>query len=158
MATITITAQPLSEIVAGGEEPTTKSVTATYDGEETLLYQWYKCADAEGTDPEIIELGVTNELTFGTMTPGYTTWYYCRLSALDVASPVLTNIVYVTQNGLLPAEPEYLTGAFVLDYIGQCSADTQVRFEEELARTGITFADSTAKLRTEQIELFARVI
>lgn len=158
MATILITEQPVSQVVPGGAEPADMTVVATYDGAETLLYQWYECDDELGTNPEAISGAVADTTTFGMMTPGGTTYYYCELSATDVAEDVLTDIVSVYQLGLLPEKPAYLTGEYVLDYIGQCSLEVQDRFTEALALSGIEIPDTTDVLRTAQVELFMSVI
>ena len=161
MATIVIDTHPVSEVVPGGDTPTPMTVAATYNGIETLLFQWYECDDLLGTNPEAVELGTTATLTFGTMTPGGETYYYCSLSATDVAAPVLSEIAYIRQNGLLPVDPGTITTHYIHEYIGQCSTAVQERFVAEQARVGITIPgtlDAERGAYTVEIELFMNVI
>lgn len=157
-AAIVISDQPASQVVAGGEDPEDMTVVATYDGIETLEYQWYKCDNLLKANPVVMELGATDTITFGTMSPGYTTFYFCRLTA-DDATTVDSAVASVKQNGELPVlTDDYITGAYVLDYLGQCSAEVQERFTQTCALTGITFEDNAKVLRTSQLELFMSVI
>ena len=150
---ITIVTQPANQVVAGGETPADMVVEATTIGVDPITYQWYECDNPAKANPVAISGAITNTMTFGTMSPGHTTYYFCRLDA-DDADPVDSAVASITQNGLLPAVPSRLTGAFVLNYIEQCSAETQARFSQRCAFTGITFPDTNNSLRTSQIELF----
>lgn len=157
-----ITVQPVGELVAGGESPADITVTAVTEGAEPITYMWMYSPVSPITQPFDMQ-NSTDTLTsaeiealVGVGAEGY---FYCVLEAVDCTPDSLTtDVVRVFQNGLLPVIPEYLTGEFVIDYIGQCSLEVQARFVSEQARTGITFADDDTALRTAQIELFMKII
>ena len=158
-ASITITVQPANETVAGDAEPSERSVTATYDGIDAVAYQWYTCTDLLKTGAAVV-----TDATLATYTPpntllrGSNYFYFCRLTAAD-ADTVDTAVITVYRNGLLPVpEGNYFTGAYVLDYIAQCSAEVQLSFTTACARSGIEFPDTTAALRSAQLSLFMSVI
>ena len=58
----------------------------------------------------------------------------------------------------LPEIPEYITGAFVHDYIEACASEVQERFNSLCTRRGIEIPDDAKVLRTEQVELFMDAI
>lgn len=58
----------------------------------------------------------------------------------------------------LPEKPEYMTGTWAHAYIKACGEETQTRFEQEQARTGIKIPNTDVVLRTAQLELVSRVI
>lgn len=161
--TITITVQPADQVVAGGDDPVAMSVTATTTDDDPITYQWYKCDNVSKLNPVAISPGgTTNTISFGTMTPGYSTYYFCRLATAD-SDPVDTRVATVTQNGIVPilTPGDYITNEYVNDYIAQCSAEVQQRFIDQQAITGIEIpatGEGTVALRSAQIELFMRVI
>lgn len=58
----------------------------------------------------------------------------------------------------LPEIPEYITGAFVHDYIEACASEVQERFNSLCTLRGIEIPDDSNVLRTEQVELFMDAI
>lgn len=159
---VTITVQPASEVVAGGEDPTALSVTATTQDDDPIAYQWYSCDDALKTDPVAVSGAVTNELTIGTLEPGYDYFYFCRLKTADSIA-IDSTVAKITQNGIVAklAAGADITNEYVNDYIAQCSAEAQARFLALQAETGIVIPatfEGVANLRTAQIELFMSAI
>ncbi len=161
--TITITVQPVDQVVAGGEDPVGMFVTATTTDDDPITYQWYKCDDLLKTNPAAISPGgTTNTITLGTMTPGYSTYYFCRLATAN-SDPIDTRVATVTQNGIVPVltPGDPITNEYVNNYIAQCSAEVQQRFVEQQTITGIEIPatdEGVVALRSAQIELFMRVI
>lgn len=156
---ITIVTQPIDEVVVGGSEPVDLVVAATTTGAEPITYQWYQCDDLLKTNPVAIELGTTAILTFGVMNPGYSYYYFCRLSAAD-SDPIDTDVVTIRQDGVVPAVPStFVTGAFVFAYLAQCSVPVQERFAalQEQRRIIIDPA-GTRPLYTEELSIFMDAI
>lgn len=159
---IVITLQPLSETVGGGDDPTPLVITATTTGEDALTYQWYSCANALKATPVAISEATSTSYDPGSLDPGYTYYYFCRVDA-DDADPVDSNVAAITQNGKVPVLilGGDITNKFANDYIAQCSAEVQARFVDEQIFTGITIPatnEGVLPLRTAQLELFYRVI
>ena len=160
LPSITITTQPVSELLpADDASPTAKTVVATSDGSAAITYQWYECTDESGANATAIQTATTNTLTLDAWRPALLKWYYCKLSATDVAQPVTTDIVYLNMLGLLPLLPPYLTPLAMTGYIAQCTQVIQDRFVEEQARTGIAINPLlTRAAYSAEIELFMSVI
>ena len=58
----------------------------------------------------------------------------------------------------LPIMPEYITGAYVHQYIGACSTEVQQRFANLQKRRGITIPNDAKVLCSEQVKLFTDAV
>lgn len=146
---IVITSQPTDITVVAGA--ITESLTLTATG--ATSYQWKQSKDGTSVSGATVVAGqTTNKMTIPTGLAVGTYYYFCAVS--DDSSTVNSNIVTVTVVDF----PEYITGAFVNDYISRCSAEVKARFAELQVLRGITIPDNDNALRTAQIELFMEAI
>ena len=146
---VAITRQPSNASVVAGAISSTLSVVAT----GATSYQWKQAKDATTVDGATVVAGQnTNIMTIPTGLAVGTYYYFCAVS--DEDTTVNSNIATVTVVDF----PEYITGAFVHDYMKKCSKEAQDRFTKLQARRGITIPDDDNVLRTAQVELFMEAI
>lgn len=154
---ITISTQPKSTTVKQGA--ITGSLTVAAAGEDSLTYQWYQAEIADSTDnAKEISGATTASYTIPTSLTTGQYHYFCEVRG-GSSPAVKSNIATVTvQMGDIPEIPERITGAFVNDFVGIMSAESQKRYQDYLKLKGIEIPDDDKPLRSAQLEAFMRSV
>lgn len=156
MAKITITTQPANVSTKFGEIDEQMSIAASA-GAEVITYKWYLAAKADLSDAAQIAGQATATLTIPTTLEGGTYYVYCVMTA-STYEETTSAVAVLLVGGDIPALAGYITGAYVHECLSNADADVRARFTEACARTGITIPDTSAVLRTAQVELFMSIL